>query len=95
MPRTIGPHTDVATEDESYQDGYKTGRNWKYDYVPGGPWICRDKYAQGWFAQYCAASAHNHAAWMRGWHEGRKKVQPLIEESDLSSILPGRSPSQQ
>lgn len=75
MPQIIGPHKDVATVDESYADGFKTGVEWTWNHVPGGPWICQDRYATGWFRDYCDATAKNNEAWMRGWHDGRAQKQ--------------------
>jgi len=44
----------------TYTEGYKTGRNWKDDYIPGGPFVC-DK-----------ESREDNLVWMEGFYDGLK-----------------------
>lgn len=43
---------------ESYDDGYKTGRNWKRSNIPGGPFACDDE------------SRKSRAVWLEGFYDG-------------------------
>jgi hypothetical protein len=87
MPRRFGkyPGNDydnrgIPTAEESFDDGYYTGRTWdkKFptsNYQPGGPWVCGlSPYGQmmkdpDWIA-YCNATRENNDEWRRGWIEG-------------------------
>jgi len=42
-----------------YDDGYETGRNWKLNYRPGGPWTSSEieetvKQSEEWFSGFDA-----------------------------------------
>jgi len=43
---------------ESYDEGYKKGKNWKHNYVPGGPFACD------------AESREERKVWLEGFHDG-------------------------
>jgi hypothetical protein len=63
---------DLDALDESYADGFESGKNWKWDYVPGGPWMF---YASSPFESerskaIALQTQAEHYAWMQGWHDG-------------------------
>lgn len=61
---------------KSYDKGYKIGRNWKDDYVPGGPFFCDEE-----------SKAENNA-WKEGFFDGlevcrykeTENIQKLLKE---------------
>lgn len=64
-------------EKDKYDDGYKTGKNWKRNYFPGGP-----------FADYNnKESVRLKKLWLEGFHDGlevnRYKSTPAIKELSL------------
>ena len=43
---------------KQYDEGYKTGRNWKNKWVPGGPFACDEE------------SRQEKKFWLEGFHDG-------------------------
>jgi len=63
---------DMNEVEDSYTNGYQTGLNWVYDYVPGGPFHYGASEHESDFAKWMSAqSKAEHAAWMQGWHDGK------------------------
>lgn len=73
MSEMIGKYGPIATEAESYSNGYEDGRTWQWPHVPGGPFVFRGSVHNNdsnWL-RYCERSAANNREWLRGWHDGR------------------------
>ena len=61
-------------DNDTYNEGYKTGRNWKSNYIAGGP-----------YASFNDAEAiKRKKLWLEGFHDGldvnRYKSLPAIKE---------------
>lgn len=76
LPPCIGkPWTIPAA---SYQDGFDTGLEWRWDHIPGGPLVCTLSNGTvggaGGTAEmiklYNKHSQNHHDLWMRGWKDG-------------------------
>lgn len=82
MPRRFGEYPlhgeDYPTTEESYADGYETGKSWHHNHVPGGPWVRgisaadRSLKDADWIA-YSDATAENNSEWMRGWRDAAEE----------------------
>ena len=59
------PRTDPAYS--YYDDGYDTGKNWKDDYRPGGPYRCTDRRR---YPDMYDRDLANSADWFRGYDAG-------------------------
>jgi hypothetical protein len=72
----FGKYGPIRTLGQSYDDGYKSGVNWKDNYRPGGPATYSvsilEKDNKDW-AAYCDATHENRRAWFRGFDDGLQK----------------------
>jgi len=77
------PDSEKIQSSDGYKAGFKTGRNWKHNYVPGGPSVSHDD----------EASKENKRVWLIGFHEGlnknRYKNTPDVKEllDKLSGVI--------
>ena len=71
MPITIGKYAPIATEEESYATGFKTGQTWTHKHRPGGPFVYSAfAVADKDWKTFAEQSKKNNAAWIRGWEAG-------------------------
>ena len=62
---------DMNEVEDSYADGFETGQNWKWDYVPGGPFhFSASEYESDLHKAVAAQTQAEWAAWMHGWWDG-------------------------
>jgi hypothetical protein len=60
----------------TYKEGYESGKNWKYDHVPGGPFVPSGTRTYQGHPKYAERkriedqSKIDHADWMQGWRDG-------------------------
>lgn len=59
---------------ESYDEGYKTGRNWKNKWVPGGPYASDDE------------SLERRRVWREGFHDGLE-VNRYKKTEDIQELF--------
>jgi len=63
---------DMNALEESYMDGYETGRNWRESYRPGGPWYYTASERDSDRSKALAAQRQGeHDAWMQGFDDGK------------------------
>ncbi len=77
------PDFIMASKEEAYNDGYQTGHNWKDSYRPGGP---RAGFSRN-DGRFKALYEHEklvHHEWLRGFDDGRKHVNYLIDKGNGS-----------
>ncbi len=61
----------------SYDDGYRAGKNWCFDYIPGDPYSCDDK------------TISENKTWHEGFLDGMKARKykttdhPMIHDSSI------------
>jgi len=59
-----------------YDDGYKTGLNWKKDYYPGGPWVMYSGYGDTpEESKRCKQTQSNSREWHHGFKDGLKESE--------------------
>jgi len=91
------PDSEKIQSSDGYKAGFKTGRNWKHNYVPGGPSVSHDD----------EASKENKRVWLIGFHEGLNKnrymktikeqqlrIKDLEERGSIRFILDGEHKTQ-
>ena len=61
----------LATEQESFDEGYQIGLNWTDNYRPGGPFVHSEHHTRNCKEQ-ARQSNINNAAWLRGFDQGLK-----------------------
>src|SRR6476646_5422628 len=97
MPQTFGRYRSLPTAQESYIEGYESGKEWKargWTHTPGGPWICtfdlhlwltpKDKE----WERFCTATVINNREWLQGWRNGLADAEKGIADNprDLYGI---------
>lgn len=72
-PKISNPR-ETNKDSAGYKEGYETGLNWKYDYIPGGPFhYYFNDHAPKQFKQFVLESIENHKNWMAGFYDGLAK----------------------
>jgi len=66
----IGKYGPIATETESYDDGFSTGKKWDKDWVPGGPYVPGGWRSDKDWVAYCDQAKLNNERWLAGWRDG-------------------------
>lgn len=65
----------VNKQSKGYKDGYLNGFKWKYDYIPGGPWVYTATHNHSndeKFKQMSVDSLNNYKNWHAGFRDGLK-----------------------
>ena len=78
LPNTV----TIATEEESYAEGYATGLTWKEKYRPSGPWV--PKIYNNVTIGYRAACQENNLAWLRGFDTAEQVIKILTGYGHIS-----------
>jgi len=64
-----------------FKDGYYTGRLWKDDYRPGGPYRCTDRLL---YPDTCIRDKANSIEWFKGFDKGLSRRPSSLTNKALA-----------
>lgn len=68
----FGDFGPVPTLPAAFAKGFETGKNWKWDHIPGGPSVYHQSMSSNDvnLVAYCQHTADVNEAWLAGWKTG-------------------------